>query len=112
MLRLNLRALQERAIGTGKNGFGSGPGMFFMFSRVCRGRGKIRFDLRRSAPSRRILWVKILEMVDGNQVLAEDGLLVMQVRRDRILPERVGTWPAGGGGFTVKRPWSFWRCLR
>src|SRR5690554_3287387 len=58
------------------------------------------------------LWVKILEAVSGNQVLAEDGLLVLQVRRDCTPPEAVGDLARQDRRIYGETSLEFWRCSR
>jgi len=112
VLRQNLRALQERGDWDGKEGIRVRPGDVFHVLPRLQGEGE-KFDLIfADPPFPADLWVKILEAVDGNQVLAEDGLLVMQVRRDRILPERVGDLARRERRIYGETSLEFWRCLR
>ncbi|NLZ43985.1 MAG: 16S rRNA (guanine(966)-N(2))-methyltransferase RsmD [Clostridia bacterium] len=112
VLRQNLQLLQSRGEWDGTKQIQVWPGDVFQVLPRLRGEGR-KFDLiLADPPFPADLWMKILETVDGSQVLAEDGLLVMQVRRDRTLPERVGELTRCRRRIYGETSLEFWRCAR
>ena len=112
VLRQNLQLLQSRGEWDGAKQIQVWPGDVFQVLPCLRGEGR-KFDLiLADPPFPADLWMKILETVDGSQVLAEDGLLVMQVRRDRTLPERVGELTRCRRRIYGETSLEFWRCAR
>ncbi|NLY88979.1 MAG: 16S rRNA (guanine(966)-N(2))-methyltransferase RsmD [Firmicutes bacterium] len=90
VLRQNLTLLQSRGEWDEEKEIKVWPGDVFRVLPRLHREGQ-KFDLiLADPPFPANLWPKILKAVSGNKLLAEDGLLVLQVRRDYTLPERVG----------------------
>lgn len=112
VLRQNLEVLQGLGEWDGTKQIQVWPGDVFQVLPRLHGEGR-KFDLvLADPPFPADLWMKILETVGASQILADDGLLVMQVRRDRTLPERVGELTRCRRRIYGETSLEFWRCAR